>query len=234
MRLRKAFTLAEILIVLMVIGALATLTIPAMMRGVNESQWKTSYKKAYNAIVNLCAMERIAGNLPSTPDATGIKKMFTSMKSNLAVKDFAADLSSAGEVYPMSSFLQESDLGESATGDKYWLITEDNLAYIVFAGAGTGTGEGEGSKICNPKATINSQTSLADAISNTCVYLLVDVNGLGNGPNVVEPQSNSDLSDTEQMATLTGDRFYIFVGRDGATAGNKTHLVSGRIAGDIK
>ena len=50
MRLKKGFTLAEILIVLMVIGVIATLTVPTMMKGVTEAQLKTSYKKAYNTI----------------------------------------------------------------------------------------------------------------------------------------------------------------------------------------
>ena len=43
------FTLAEILIVLMVIGIIATMTIPGLMKGVQEAQYKTAYKKAYFA-----------------------------------------------------------------------------------------------------------------------------------------------------------------------------------------
>ena len=47
MRIKKGFTLAEILIVLMVIGIIATMTIPGLMKGVQEAQYKTAYKKAY-------------------------------------------------------------------------------------------------------------------------------------------------------------------------------------------
>ena len=62
MRLKKGFTLAEILIVLMVIGVVATMTIPSLMRGVQDAQFKTAYKKAFNAVVNIAAMESISGN----------------------------------------------------------------------------------------------------------------------------------------------------------------------------
>ena len=228
MRLKKAFTLAEILIVLMVIGALATLTIPAMMRGVNETQWKTAYKKAYNAIVNLTAMERIAGQLPTTPDADGIKLVFSSLRSNLAVKDYAAYKTTAGATYAPSDYLTESDAISKSdfTGDKYWLITEDNIAYLELSG---GSGD-----TCKYKADINAATTLGDAIQASCVYVLVDVNGLGNGPNTVEQQQSTALAESSDMLTLTGDRYYIFIGKDGAAAGHKTKLVTGRIAADIR
>ena len=45
MRIKKGFTLAEILIVLMVIGVIATMTVPSLMKGVNEATYKTAYKK---------------------------------------------------------------------------------------------------------------------------------------------------------------------------------------------
>ena len=45
MRIKKGFTLAEILIVLMVIGVIATMTIPSLMKGVAEAQYKAAYKK---------------------------------------------------------------------------------------------------------------------------------------------------------------------------------------------
>ena len=59
MRFKKGFTLAEILIVLMVIGVIATMTVPSMMKGVQEAQYKTGFKKAYNTITNLYAMLQV-------------------------------------------------------------------------------------------------------------------------------------------------------------------------------
>ena len=223
MRLKKAFTLAEILIVLMVIGALATLTIPAMMRGVNETQWKTAYKKAYNAVVNLTAMERIAGQLPTTADSEGVKLVFNSLKTNLSVKDYATNKASG--TYVASDYLTESAAVSNANfrGESMWIITEDNMAYLENKG---GT--------CKYKADINAAESLSAAINASCVYVVVDVNGLGNGPNTIEVQQSTALNGGSEMLTLTGDRYYIFVGKDGAAAGNKTKLVTGRIVADLR
>lgn len=44
-----AFTLAEVLIVLGIIGIIASLTIPSLMNSVADMQYKTAYKKAYSA-----------------------------------------------------------------------------------------------------------------------------------------------------------------------------------------
>ncbi|MBR2069498.1 MAG: prepilin-type N-terminal cleavage/methylation domain-containing protein [Candidatus Gastranaerophilales bacterium] len=242
MRLKKGFTLAEILIVLMVIGALATMTIPSLMKGVNEAQWKTAYKKAYNAIVNLTAMERISGSLPSTADKEGTKAMFHSLNKNLSVKDYAEKDKGTGVLYAAADY--KSSVGytdptgaatscEASDTTCYsvtfadstltpWIIAEDNIAYSVVNG-----------KKCSTKAKINAQTSTKDAIDESCVYIMVDVNGLSNGPNKMEPQA-ANLASSKTMDTLTGDRFYIFVGSDGATAGNKRSTVTGRIAGDLK
>lgn len=256
MRLKKGFTLAEILIVLMVIGAVATMTIPSLMKGVTESQWKTAYKKAYNAVVNLTAMERIAGQLPSTCDDVGVGKMFQSLRSNLSVKDYAkapttAEIASSATVdtnqfYTNINFSVATISGGSAsapapadsTGETLnagtigeqspWITTDDNIAYAVTT-PGTGA-------VCSTKEEINSAGANTEALKKSCVVVVVDVNGLSNGPNAVEPQvtATTALTATTSLATLTGDRYYIYIGRDGATAGSKKTTVTGRIVADLK
>ncbi len=246
MRVKKGFTLAEILIVLMVIGAIATMTIPSLMRGVTESQWKTAYKKAYNTVVNLTAMERISGQLPSTADNVGIIKMFQSLNSNLSIKDYASGAAglqdgttlTTASFFPAVKFTDAAGnlldpggddvLDASAIEDfSPWVITEDNLAYLVTRKEGA---------TCGTKQDINSATTEADAETASCVIVVVDVNGLTNGPNRVEPQITADdgLTATKAMDPLTGDRYYIYIGLDGATAGSKKTTVTGRIAADIK
>lgn len=46
----KAFTLAEVLITLSIIGVVAALTIPNLMNTFQEQQYRTAYKKAYSDI----------------------------------------------------------------------------------------------------------------------------------------------------------------------------------------
>lgn len=45
---KYAFTLAEVLITLGIIGIVASITIPILMNNVQDQQWKTAYKKAYS------------------------------------------------------------------------------------------------------------------------------------------------------------------------------------------
>ena len=44
-----AFTLAEVLITLGIIGVVAALSIPTLMNNINDAQFKTAYKKAFSA-----------------------------------------------------------------------------------------------------------------------------------------------------------------------------------------
>ncbi len=241
MRLKKGFTLAEILIVLMVIGAIATMTIPSLMKGVTESQWKTAYKKAYNTIVNMSSMERVAGNLPATSSDGAMVTMFKTMNSSLAVKAYAASTAAQnGTILTASEYFNCVKLlgvtqgattctgtppavDNSTTGLSPWIITEDNMAYNVQKGTGTS---------CDSKLEINSQTVMTNVQSKSCTIITVDVNGLTNGPNIYEPQSMSGVSGA--VKPLSGDRYYIYVGTDGATSGPKTLTLEGHITDDIK
>lgn len=112
--------------------------------------------------------------------------------------------------------------------------TEDNLAYLVTTAGSASSGGGGGATVatCGTKQDINAETNDAGAASKACVIVVVDVNGLSNGPNRVEPQIKTGASGA--LSSLTGDRYYIYVGMDGATAGGKSGSVTGRIAGDVK
>lgn len=52
MRIKKAFTLAEVLITLMVIGVIAAITIPTLKKVSDERTYVTAAKKAYSAVTN--------------------------------------------------------------------------------------------------------------------------------------------------------------------------------------
>lgn len=45
-----AFTLAEVLITLGIIGVVAAITIPALMNNIQDAQYKTAYKKAFSVL----------------------------------------------------------------------------------------------------------------------------------------------------------------------------------------
>lgn len=244
MRIKKGFTLAEILIVLMVIGVIATMTIPSLMRGVTEQQWKTGYNKAYNTISNLAAMERVSGNLSGTAgtgNATSSQRFFESMVGTLNVREYATNGVNSGTIvttqnyHPAISYTSASTGAATNTGEDSvefsstaeslsWVITEDNLAYAVIQGA-NGTGDR-----CPTKQEILGDTT--NTVPAACTYVVVDVNGLSAGPNILEVQN--DLTSSTALQPLTGDRYYIFIGLDGATSGNKAKTVTGRITAGLK
>ncbi|MDD3238016.1 MAG: type II secretion system protein [Candidatus Gastranaerophilales bacterium] len=48
--MKKAFTLAEVLITLVIIGVIAAMTIPSLLNNTNKEETKTAVKKAYSAL----------------------------------------------------------------------------------------------------------------------------------------------------------------------------------------
>ncbi len=65
---KKGFTLAEVLITLAVIGVVAALTIPAVVRNYQKTQAVTRLKKVYSAVNNAVRMNYINGSDISNSD----------------------------------------------------------------------------------------------------------------------------------------------------------------------
>ena len=258
MRLKKGFTLAEILIVLMVIGVIATMTIPSMMKGVTEAQLKAGYKKAYNTIANFAAMERVSGALPSRGSAANISLLYQSLNSALSVKSFAVQDVNAGlilqnndENYPtciqatingtptdigygddcptLTTGLADTTGGIPTGAGAHWIITEDNIAYTILEGGRNSNTN------CATKQEIASLDDDAAAAAASCLVMIVDVNGMAKGPNTIEEQGmTAAIASTTSLDTLTGDQYKIYFGIDGATPGPRVATVTGRIMADLK
>lgn len=62
---KKAFTLAETLITLSIIGVIAAITVPTLMSNVNKQIYVVGLKKAYSQLSNAMKMIPIAENCPS-------------------------------------------------------------------------------------------------------------------------------------------------------------------------
>ncbi len=90
----KAFTLAEVLITLAIIGVVAALTIPSVVRNYQELQYKTAYKKAYSDLSRAFASAIAFGELVPRSDFYDLKASQSEwdvMKKNFkAIKDCSA------------------------------------------------------------------------------------------------------------------------------------------------
>ena len=218
MAFKRAFTLAEILIVLMTIGVIAALTIPSLMKGVVEAQLKMGYKKALHAISNIAAAEKVAGFLPSTNKSIQTMYLFQSLNSNLSVNGYVAkEISEAnsGKVVKNGDYAnaitiagQKFGTGEKTAGEvtaysittfgaSPWIVTDDNMAYSVMCGGNTGV-----KFQCATRQEINAQANQQEAAKKSCSIVIVDVNGLSKGPNKYEPQIRPSSSGEDNQVRI--------------------------------
>lgn len=260
MKFKKGFTLAEILIVLTVIGVIATIVIPSTMKGVAQAHYIASYKKALNKISSFALLAKLDGYLPRTNISAETMRLFQALNDNLNVigyvsnnvnsgiisknSDYRTAISIDGHVYGSGEVLTKQVTSGSITtvGPSPWIVTDDNMAYSVMCGGITNVRQLGG---CATKAQIASQPTQIEAIKKSCAIIIVDVNGLSKGPNKYDPQAGPqntfilntfepDITADKPLDTLTGDQYLIFLGLDGATAGPRATTVTGRIASDKK
>ncbi len=239
----KSFTLAEILIVLMVIGVLATMTIPSLLRGVQGMHFRASYSKAANTIINLTAAEKVSGNLPAKTSVDGADSLFDSLSDNLPVIGYlpAKDLN-LGTGTPLNIVKIDTERPTGRGRYRNWILTDGKFSYLVTQAAIDSKKDCCSSKL----EIINNQTdntasaeapranngTTNDALSNrSCYVIYVDVNSVTSGPNTTF--SNS-LAKKTKINSIVDDTYPIYVGIDGATSGNPNTTITGRITSAMK
>lgn len=213
---KKAFTLAEIMIVLMIIGILTLIIMPILTANFQRAHFKSAYKRAFNIMATLTSIEISQGNFPfMSPDGTQqgyLKQMHDSFLHNTNFKDY----------YDEDSDQVLHELPEEPNFLNLWINTEDGLSYKI---------QGEMTTNAKKKAEINIYSTLEELAENSSYYVLVDLNGFKKGPNCEDPKISSGLEENEDY-TLKCDRYPIFVGTDGVAAGNRTKTITGRITGE--
>lgn len=152
----KAFTLAETLVVILIIGVVATFSIPALISNVQESIWKNAAKEAFSKSSQAVQQMRIddggtLNNYVATPNS--FKPVF--MKYFKVIKDCRV-----ADCVPNS---YTSDLYTSLTGDK----------------GGTSLGA-EGQFVTADGMFFNIQNSSSLGYG---IEISVDVNGYTKKPN---------------------------------------------------
>lgn len=107
--LRNAFTLAEVLITLGIIGVVAAMTIPVLMQSLETSQYKVAYKKAYNSLTNALMSANASNELISASTTADfdinfltIMSKFKIIKQCISGSDNASCWDSTGEKYGLS------------------------------------------------------------------------------------------------------------------------------------
>lgn len=156
----KGFTLAEVLLTLAIVGIVAALTIPSLLNSTNDTQIKTSWKKAFN-VASQAWQKAIMNNGGSAPgqvnptgDATSSRR-WQAFLAELNVVKFCNTGNAFGNCWAKNGVKNNSHVG----GCTKWQLAEQNDNEAVVTA--------DGMYWMNYKGDSN----------NYWAYIAVDVNG---------------------------------------------------------
>lgn len=181
--INKAFTLAEVLITLAVIGVVAAMTIPTLIGAYKKTVSRSNVKKAYSILseaTNLIKME--SGNTLVNAFGSGVTIPDASSASdNLALK-FKDKL----KVAKYCAFIDRAQcFGDAETGT--WMLAGTTAYDLSLSpnGAGSVLVLSDGSLINFDLNSSDCSYNGSGLLSiNSCAYIFVDANGR-NSPNKV-------------------------------------------------
>lgn len=178
----QAFTLAEVLITLGIIGVVAALTIPTLIANYKKQSYVTGLKKAYSEYTQALMAVTADYDCPNDLKSTGL---FTSTDSTVLSETFGSAVAKhlklgkncgaergKGCISPVYERFDKSnnDLAINDNGNEYKFITADGFSYLMMPYTN-----------CNP----NWSKSGHGPMSQVCAELYIDVNGPMNGPSLL-------------------------------------------------
>ena len=176
--MKKAFTLAEALVTMAIIGIVMALSIPAVIQSTNDT--RPLFKKAYNTVETV-VNELIndvslypSGDLSDPASGSFCSNFFDKLNVIGAVSCDDADL-----VTP-----DGTNQDAVTTNAMKWYNLHSTVAATAtsgFTAANCDGGSGGGG------------TTDIDTDENTCIEILVDVNGSQKGANITTDQANKDI-----------------------------------------
>ena len=228
----SGYTLAEVMVTLIVISFIAVLTLPSIIVSKAEKTYTKGYQKAYdtlNTITEKYLKEPTGYIVASQFSAakfiqyfasnTNIKGLYAEAEPTPASTSFAAlkfkDTNfTVGAKNPVTT---SGDI-ELSINPTFWIVTEDNIAYSVVL---------PGNAQCDEKLNINTLTNLSDTMQKSCFAVIVDVNGVFTKPNKLD--TLDDVAPLESIPHIKNDRYFIFMANDGITAGNPNHIYAAKV-----
>ena len=160
---KPAFTLAEVLITLGIIGIVAAMTLPSLIGKYQEKQWKVAYKKAYSSMSQ--AFMRMQAN-----------DEFLDMSLRLTDGEYTVTDAAGENFKTMSKYFNSVKTCFDNNADECWVCEEGQAGYI-YGGAPDWLGCGK-----RNYAFIDYSGIAWYMYSNNEWPVLVDVNGF-NRPN---------------------------------------------------
>ena len=181
----KAFTLAEVLITLGIIGVVAAMTMPTLMNSTNGAQYKTAYKKALSVlnqavVMNVALDDYDLSQASETGTGTASQSMYTMLKNRMNV--IKTGTTSEYKLIGTASSAK-STFGDS--GNNYVLYFNAGIAFSFPKAAHSCT---EGSTTVTGTAGMGNNGK--PITTNSCLGV-IDVNGAKSPNKVVECDTNT-------------------------------------------
>ena len=189
-RLNFAFTLAEVLITLAIIGVVATMTLPALMTNTAEQQAKTGLKKGINTLTEAAHMNQAIdgfdyASLTESGDDDGKQSLYSLLLNRTNI-----DINASGA----SKLISQTGTASSKASENYAVFFRDGSA-LLFPANVTSSG-------VVGKSSIDNSATQDDGL----VYgipVIFDTNGK-KGPNIVSNCAGKALgADTDKDNSCT-------------------------------
>lgn len=193
--MRKGFTLAETLITMAIIGIIMALSIPAVIQNTNDT--KPLFKKAYNSVEEI-VNEMIndtslypTGDLSAPASGAGLAYCSATDLTNgvCFCKNFFSKLNTIGSVTCTAAAAvtpSTANMDATSTNSMLWYNIHSTVAAKATSGFTVDNCDGA-------NGTTNPNLTTIDDTTNTCIKLLVDVNGANKGSSVTAAQDNRDI-----------------------------------------
>jgi len=115
-----AFTLAEVLITLGIIGIVAAITIPSLMNKTNDAELKTAYKKAFSEASNAWNSMYSAYEVIPCPDVTSVIN----------------DTCTYGNFDIFKTYMKISKDCDTGSVNNCWYVSGESMNEVLQAGSG--------------------------------------------------------------------------------------------------
>ena len=169
---RKAFTLAEVLITLVIIGVIGALTVPALIQNTQKQEYVSALKKAYSTLSQAAQMIAAEEGAPKCDDGGWA---CSAQEAHNMIKKYINNVKECEKkegCYNPKYFTQLSGRKEGIDRDSDWeyynLIFADGMVFGIASGW----------------VSKNCSGSSGNFDRGVCVNSYIDVNG-EKGPNTI-------------------------------------------------
>ena len=167
----KAFTLAEVLVTLGIIGVIAAMTLPTVIDNSRKKQLETAFKKNHSIILQALARYQAEYGYPLLPRDTGTQKEVTSLKN--LIKPYLNILHDCGYSYINKCMRLPAADEEIARSSQYYKTYNNNILTMSRLD--------DGQLVLNDGGLLLFENG--GIATDTDRYITVDVNGYLKRPN---------------------------------------------------